>query len=202
MSGIDTSNHAKYVDAQSNPVVRALMARLFRAVARPLAAFEPTSMLDAGCGEGHALDELGAAIPERYVGIDANATCVAYCKERYPQRSFQTSSVLELPFANEEFDVVLCMEVLEHLDKPTQAIRELARVAKKGIVLSVPFEPIFQLGNGVRGKYPSTFGNHPEHVQHWGRRSFPRWLASTGVLTDITVQTAGTWLVAKARPLR
>ena len=200
MAEIDTSNHAKYKDAQSNPVVRALMGRLFRAVAHDIAWFAPQSLLDAGCGEGHAIEQLGSLIPLRYVGIDANPACVAWCKERFPGREFSQQSVLALPYADQSFDVVLCMEVLEHLDDPAAAVRELSRVAKVGVVLSVPFEPWFQAGNALRGKYRPTLGNHPEHVQHWGKRSFPRFLADTGALADISVVSAGTWLVASARP--
>jgi ubiquinone/menaquinone biosynthesis C-methylase UbiE len=84
-------------------------------------------------------------------------------------------SVLALPFADRSFDAVLCMEVLEHLQHPADAVRELARVARDVVVLSVPFEPFFQAGNAARGKYPETWGDHPEHIQHWGRRSFPRY---------------------------
>ena len=202
MPDIGTSNHAKYVDAESNPLVKHLMGRLFGAVSRRVGAFAPQSLLDAGCGEGHALEELAPLIPGRYVGIDFNPECVRYCREKYPDRTFSHASVTALPFGDQEFDVVLCMEVLEHLENPTRGIHEIARVAKHGVVLSVPFEPVFQLGNAARGKYKATWGNHPEHIQHWGRRSFPRWLASTGVLTDISVEIAGTWLVASAKPAR
>lgn len=51
------------------------------------------------------------------------------------------ASVYELPFLEGEFDVVLCMTVLEHLEDPAKAILEMRRVLKPGgkIVLSVPF---------------------------------------------------------------
>ena len=200
MTDIDTSNQAKYRAAESNFVVKALIGWLFRSVAATLATFSPQSILDAGCGEGHALDYLPA--PAHYVGIDVNPDCINYCREKYPARQFAVESVLALPFADQEFDVVLCMEVLEHLEHPTKAVRELARIAKHGIVLTVPFEPVFQAGNAMRGKYLATFGNHPEHIQHWGPFSFARFLRATNILRDVKVKIAGTWLVASARPAR
>ena len=202
MATISTSNHDKYVDGRKNPVVAALMDRLFATVSARVAGFAPTSLLDAGCGEGHALEHLRGLPLTRYVGVDANPDCVAYCREQFPGHTFATESVTHLPFGDAEFDVVLCMEVLEHLEGPSVALRELARVARVGVVLSVPWEPVFQAGNLARGKYLPTFGNHPEHIQHWGRRSFARWLAATGILDEVTVATAGTWLVAAGRPAR
>lgn len=51
------------------------------------------------------------------------------------------ASVYELPFKDEEFDIVLCCSVLEHLEDPRKAIAEMMRVLKpKGrIIVSVPF---------------------------------------------------------------
>lgn len=51
------------------------------------------------------------------------------------------ASVYELPFNAEEFDVILCMSVLEHLEGPAKAILEMKRVLKVGgsIIISVPF---------------------------------------------------------------
>lgn len=40
------------------------------------------------------------------------------------------------------------------------------------VLVTVPHEPYFQICNLLRGRDVARFGNHPEHVQHWGRRSF------------------------------
>src|SRR5260370_4593459 len=77
------------------------------------------------------------------------------------------ASVVSLPFAGRSFDAVTCLEVLEHLDDPAAAVRELARVARRAVLVSVPFAPYFRIGNLLRGKYLGRLGNHPEHVQHW-----------------------------------
>jgi ubiquinone/menaquinone biosynthesis C-methylase UbiE len=196
---IDTSNHAKYVEARSNPLLRISVDRLFSQVLDSVRGFAPGSLLDAGCGEGHAVSPL-RSLGVEYTGLDANSACVDYCRERHPGLPFSTASVLALPFAARSFDVVLCMEVLEHLAEPAVAVRELARVTRRGLVFTVPFEPLFQIGNAARGKYRASWGNHPEHIQHWGWRSFPRFLASTAALDEVTVRAAGPWLVASARP--
>ena len=71
------------------------------------------------------------------------------------------ASVLSLPFAARSFDTVTCLEVLEHLDDPAAAVRELARVARRAVVVSVPFEPYFRIGNVLRGKHLSPSGQSP-----------------------------------------
>src|SRR4030065_660295 len=71
----------------------------------------------------------------------------------------------------------LILEVREHLDQPLDALRELNRVSRKYVLLSVPYEPWFRLGNLARGRHLSRFGNHPEHVNLWSRSGFSRFVA-------------------------
>ena len=88
-------------------------------------------MLDAGCGEGVLVEDLRS---EGYSisGIDLN----------YESESVTTGSVLEMPFQNATLDVILLLDVFEHLafqDQPT-ALSEIARVLKPGghLVASIP----------------------------------------------------------------
>ncbi len=82
----------------------------------------------------------------------------------------------QLPFPDGTFDLVLAVEVLEHLPDPARALDELARVARPGAtaVLSVPSEPLWRALNLARGKYVGELGNTPGHIQHWTPRSFRR----------------------------
>jgi 2-polyprenyl-3-methyl-5-hydroxy-6-metoxy-1,4-benzoquinol methylase len=112
-------------------------------------------------------------------------------------------SVQALPFAARSFDMVTCLEVLEHLADPAAAVRELARVARGAIVVSVPHEPYFQLGNLLRGKYLSENGNHPEHVQHWNPRTFEKFLresVSRESVAEVRIIEAFPWIIACCRP--
>lgn len=195
-----TSNHEKYtVDAQ-NPIVRRLMDRLFNRVRQQLGPLRPQTYLDAGCGEGHALHELRELLPNAQVtGFDLNPDAVAFCQAQHPEATFTVESIYDLPYADGQFDVVVCMEVLEHLETPQIALHELARVCGGDLILSVPFEPWFQLGNLARGKYREGWGNHPEHIQHWGLRSFRRFVERETKLVDISVHEAWPWIVAHAR---
>jgi ubiquinone/menaquinone biosynthesis C-methylase UbiE len=106
--------------------------------------------------------------------------------------------VLALPFADRSFDAVTCLEVLEHLDDPAAAVREMARVARRAVVVSVPFEPFFRIGNVLRGKHLGRLGNHPEHVQHWNLRTFRTFLS--GSVAEVRIIVAFPWIIACCRP--
>ena len=81
-------------------------------------------------------------------------------------------------------DVVLMIEVLEHLDNPKRMLGVLSQLAERHVVLSVPWEPYFRGLNFARGKHLAAWGNDPEHVQHWGRREFQRFVGDHFVVQD------------------
>lgn len=199
MNGV-SSNEAKHTTG--NPVVRALLERFHAAVTGEVRALSPSALLDVGCGEGFVLSHLGPLGEGSVVrGIDLSAQAVARCRENAPWVDAQVGSALDLPFADKTFDVVICLEVLEHLERPVDALRELTRVCRGSLVLSVPWEPWFQLGNLARGNHLSGFGNHPEHIQRWTQGGFRRMLEGSGVVQDVRVRGAFPWTVAVARPV-
>lgn len=63
-------------------------------------------------------------------------------------------------------------EVLEHLDRPVEALDEIARVCGGAMLASVPWEPAWRLLNLLRGAYLRDLGNTPGHLQHFSRGSF------------------------------
>jgi hypothetical protein len=94
-------------------------------------------------------------------------------------------------------DLALCVEVLEHLDQPDLALERIAAASSDYVVVSVPWEPYFRLGNLLRGKYLTNWGNHPEHVQQFSPESLRDLLAQH--LSSVGVDTCFPWLIATAR---
>jgi 2-polyprenyl-3-methyl-5-hydroxy-6-metoxy-1,4-benzoquinol methylase len=193
---VDTTNFAKF--QTGNPVVRRLIDRFYARLRSIVAPLGGETVLDAGCGEGETIARLRDALPERVSAVDILDACVAYTKQRLPFVDVSRQSVYELPFPDDAFDLVLSLEVLEHLDDPAAGVRELSRVARSDLVVSVPFEPYFRLGSLLRGKYVTGLGNHPEHVNHWNRRSLADFLG--GQLDVVSVGVAFPWLIAHCRP--
>ena len=134
------------------------------------------TVLDAGCGEGFVADHLKAAMPHlRITGLDASAGAVEYAREHFAHAaSYHVGSVYGLPFDDDAFDLVLCSEVLEHLDRPDDALDELARVARRHVAVTVPLEPIFDALTRVNLRL--GIGGDPGHVNFWTRRSFERFM--------------------------
>lgn len=66
-------------------------------------------------------------------------------------KKMEYQDIHKLTYKNNQFDTVSCLQVLEHVKDPPQAIRELMRVAKKRIIISVPIEPSFTLCRGPLG---------------------------------------------------
>lgn len=175
-----------------------LLGQFIRLINLSVIDLSPSSILDVGCGDGTLLQYLKHCIPKDYIGIDTDEIALSNARKRYPQFTFLQESIYSLPLETKSQDVVLCLEVLEHLKDPGMALHELSRVAKHGIIVSVPWEPWFQLGNLARGKYISTHGNHPEHIQHWNRKTFKQFLIrNSPANSQISITTSSwPWIIA------
>ena len=82
----------------------------------------------------------------------------------------------QLPFADGEFDLAAAIEVLEHVPDPERAVAEMARVARRHLLVSVPREPLWRALNVARGAYLRELGNTPGHVNHFSKRGFAAML--------------------------
>ena len=80
---------------------------------------------------------------------------------------FSEASIYALPFESKSFDLVVCCEVLEHLESPDRGLAEICRVSSNRVIVSTPREPLWRVLNMLRGKYLSALGNTPGHVQHF-----------------------------------
>jgi len=96
------------------------------------------SVADVGCGTGVLLKHIREANPHvsRLTGVDfaiddANAI---------EGIEYVAAKIEELPFADDEFDTVICTHVIEHVLEPKKAIAELRRVAAKRVIIIVPRE--------------------------------------------------------------
>lgn len=130
------------------------------------------TVFDAGCGEGHILKEhLQGRFPH-ILGADLDMARLQYAQD---SRLFQ-GNLHHIPLGDSAVDLVICLEVLEHVGEPEKALDELYRVTSKYAILSVPNEPFWRMGNMLRGKYWSEWGNTPEHINHWSVWSFKRFV--------------------------
>jgi 2-polyprenyl-3-methyl-5-hydroxy-6-metoxy-1,4-benzoquinol methylase len=85
---------------------------------------------------------------------------------------FQTRNIYELKAGEDSAELIVCIEVLEHLEDPEAGLRALQKVTTQSLILSVPREPLWRALNLARGKYILRLGNTPGHVQHWSKHEF------------------------------
>ncbi len=188
-----SSNYKKYKN--TNPIQRWLIERFYAATIDMMTKTNGNSLLDAGCGEGLSIQKISRKDQEfRVFGMDLSFPAVQLAKKLHNQSMFLQGSVLDIPFKDDSFHVVVCLEVLEHLKNPEHGLKELLRVSGSFILLSVPNEPYFQIANFLRGKNLSRWGNDIGHLEHWSAIGFIKFIDQyTKVLTW---RTSFPWIIA------
>lgn len=180
-SEYQSANLSKY--QSRNPLKRLLTFRMSKAMDSLLQTQTgkfgaPLNILDAGCGEGVITRRLAGLFPDaQIIGMDLSAEAVAYAAGLSEENIvYCTGSVYACPFAKRQFNITVCSEVLEHLDEPERAVHELERVTENCLLISVPWEPWFRLGNLLSGKNITRLGNPEDHIQHWTGNGFKAWI--------------------------
>jgi ubiquinone/menaquinone biosynthesis C-methylase UbiE len=183
-------NHTQKYTAR-NPAIRWLTERWVANLERTFDRVgddqggPPTHALEVGCGEGVIADKLHRRFGE-VVALDLPDAGLRADWRRHPGPRYLHADALRLPFGDHRFDVVVAAEVLEHLPDPEQGLRELARVGRRHLVLSVPREPIFRSCNLIAGRYVRDLGNTPGHLNHWSKRGFVRFVGQVAQVRDVT----------------
>jgi 2-polyprenyl-3-methyl-5-hydroxy-6-metoxy-1,4-benzoquinol methylase len=185
----------------ANPVVRRLMARFERTAGELLDRAGPRSLLDVGCGEG-VLTERWAARDSacEIVGVDLPDPGLAAdwaSRVQRPNLRFAAMEAETLAFADGSFELVAAIEVLEHVADPHAALAEMARVAARWLLVSVPREPLWRVLNLARGAYLTELGNTPGHLHHWTAGSFRRLLAAHGEIVCARAPLPWTMLLVR-----
>lgn len=115
--------------------------RVLRAELDRLPQARRRAILDVGCGSGRTLDLLAAY--GNAVGVDLSEEAVAVARER-GHAGVLRAAAEQLPFADASFDLVTCLDVLEHTLDDRGALRELRRVTRPGglLLVTVPAYPL------------------------------------------------------------
>lgn len=180
MRTVSTSNFEKH--QHRNPIQRSLIKNFYRDLYELIERVDPDSILDVGCGEGITLHNLAARnLGRKLEGVDFLDTAIQIGRKEFPDLALQQGDIYNLSYKRNSFDLVLCNEVMEHLDNPKKALQELKSVSKKHIIVSVPNEPYFMMAQLLRGRHLRRLGNHPEHIQHWTSRGIENFVENNGL---------------------
>ncbi len=185
-----------------NPVVRCIMKGYSETLASMVAKASPRTIHEVGCGEGYwVLDWKQQGIEAR--GSDFSNAIIDLARDNAERRGispdvFAVRSIYDLE-PRDSADLIVCCEVLEHLENPEVALAALQRVTKNYVILSVPREPIWRILNLVRGKYLKRLGNTHGHIQHWSKDNFMFLVAKYFELADVKSPIPWTMLLCQLR---
>lgn len=193
--GVPTGNvYDKY--SATNPVERRLVDGFLRAFDDALPGRAVTTVVEVGAGEGVIAERVARRYPEAGVcPLDLPDPRLGSSWRRKGLNGAYADAV-RLPARDGAADLVVCIEVLEHLPDPAAALAEIARVASADVVLSVPLEPLWRVGNVLRGRYLADWGNTPGHLNHWSRRGFVRFVSRH--LDVLEVRSPLPWTLVRA----
>lgn len=120
------------------------------------------SILNLGCGQGRSMRQVNKC--HRWgltVGVDIFAPYLKECKKQMIHNEHVCADIRKLPFRRKSFDIVLCMQVLEHLEKGDgeNLIEAMEEIARSQVLISVP----------VGGFKFHGYDNNPyqEHRSSW-----------------------------------
>ena len=184
-----------------NPVVKRLMGGFESTLDELFRQANPTSILDVGCGEGVLTEKWAKRVDGRVVGIDLDDPVLhkEWEQRQAPNLEYLVMKAENLPFGDNEFDLAGAIEVLEHVPDPEHTVAEMARVASKHLLVSVPREPLWRGLNMARGAYWKDLGNTPGHLNHWSKRSFVQLLSKHGEVVEARSPFPWTMLLVRVR---
>jgi 2-polyprenyl-3-methyl-5-hydroxy-6-metoxy-1,4-benzoquinol methylase len=171
--------------------------RFFLAIKAVLQSIEYHKVLDNGCGEGLILEQIQHQRNAWHAGIDLDRQRIQRAFAETSLSTYSVGNVESLPFADNSFDLVLTLEVFEHVGNPLIALQEARRVTSKYLLASVPNEPWWRIGNMLRLKYLDQWGNTPEHINHWSTCGFKNFIQQEFEVLDVRTPFLWTFILAK-----
>lgn len=183
-----------------NPLAQYLLRQFDNSIAELVKLAKPQTILEVGCGEGHVTDILLNNSQASIQAMDISQTIVDIAKGSIDSLrvNFQQFNIYDLA-EKDQADLVVCCEVLEHLETPEIGLLRLAEKAAPYAIISVPREPLWRLLNFVRGAHVKSFGNSPGHIQHWSQQAFIQFVEQQFEIVSIKAPLPWTILLVKSR---
>jgi SAM-dependent methyltransferase len=183
-----------------NPIERRLVGRFMDQLSQLVDRSGAREAHEVGCGEGE-LSILLARKGLRVRGTDAFPQVLEEARGRARvadvEIDYEAVPVEQLDPQRHGAELIVCCEVLEHLEDPERALSTLSDLARPWLIASVPREPLWRALNMARLSYLGDLGNTPGHLGHWSKRGFLRLLSSR--LEVVEVRSPLPWTMALCR---
>ena len=152
-----------------NPIARYLQGNFQTVLLQLIRSCGATVAHEIGCGEGYLSAFLHDQLGLRMRASDASGEIIRLARELHANSElrFVDRSVYDLVEAEDSAPLIVCCEVLEHLEHPGRALQVVQRLAQPYAIISTPREPVWRIATCCE---EST----------WGRSEIPRDTSSIG----------------------
>jgi ubiquinone/menaquinone biosynthesis C-methylase UbiE len=101
------------------------------AIKKTTIGLHPKKILDIGSNGGTLTAKIAKIFPRaKTIGLDIYQASVKHAQKKYPRLKFVIGDAQKLPFKKRSFDLIFCLETIEHLVSPRKALREIKRCLK------------------------------------------------------------------------
>jgi SAM-dependent methyltransferase len=186
-----------------NPVVRRLMNGFEVSLQTLVKKTESREIHEVGCGEGYWTSRW---LEEGYKarGSDFSTHAIELARTNAALRAvrpeFKVASIYDLATPQDSAELVVCCEVLEHLEYPERALQVLKSLVERYLIVSVPCEPIWRILNLARGSYCAALGNTPGHLQHWSKKAFIALVSQQFEIVETLSPLPWSMILARPKP--
>jgi 2-polyprenyl-3-methyl-5-hydroxy-6-metoxy-1,4-benzoquinol methylase len=202
-NGIVVGNtYDKY--GSKNFIVKWLMSNFEKKLSSLVVQVSPSSINEIGCGEGYWVIKWNKqGISARGTDFSHQAIELAKKNAEFCNMSasiFRQKNIYDVEHNEDEADLIVCCEVLEHLENPDKALESLQKISSNFLIISVPREPIWCILNLLRGKYVLSLGNTPGHIQHWSKAGIVSLVSN--YFEVIKVESPFPWTMLLCKPIK
>lgn len=150
------------------------------------------SLVDVGCGEAHWLEWLKTHhTMSNLVGVEVAENRAKAAQKRYPSLDIRAGNVFEMNLEG-SFEIVTCLEVIEHLEDWKDAVRNLLKIATRKVIITVPYREQIPEEICIHCHKPTPrYG----HLHSFDESSFDEFKQDYPVTTDVIWgEDEGLWL--------